>query len=473
LNSTESLIYIIPELLLFTFSLLVLALGALYKNRNILGVVSLSAVGLAALFLFKSHSAPGPLFFNLLSRDSFSQYFCGLTLLCAFVVILISMGYRLLSERYPAEYYFLILNAAAAIMLLVSSNNLLMVYVSLEMLSLTSCILISFLRGDIFASESALKYFIFGAFSSAIMLFGISYAYGIFGTTDLSQISRLLSVGSLNNYAVFTALVFILAGFAFKCSLVPFHMWAPDVYQGAPTPITAFISVAPKIAGFALLLRVFLNSFASLTLHWSGLFTLISILTMTAGNLIAVSQTNIKRMLAYSSIAHAGYILIGLAVGTPLGIRAAVFYIFSYLYMNLGAFACIVLISNSIKSDNIEDYAGCYKREPFSAFFLAMFLLSLAGIPPLAGFLAKFLVFAAAIQAKFVLLAVIAAINSAIALYYYAKVIKYIYLSEPQIKEAVPTPLPLQLALLITLSGIFIIGLYPHPFLRWITALHF
>lgn len=468
MNSTESLIYIIPELLLFVFSLVVLALGVMQKNRNILGLVSLSAVSLAAFFLPKSHSAVQPLFFNLLSYDSFSQYFCGLTLLCAFVVILISMGYRLLSESYPAEYYFLILNSTAAIMLLVSSNNLLMVYVSIEMLSLTSCILISFLKSDIFASESALKYFIFGAFSSAIMLFGISYVYGIFGTTDLPQISKLVSAGALNNYIVFIALVFILAGFAFKCCLVPFHMWAPDVYQGAPTPITAFISVAPKIAGFALLLRVFINSFASPSLHWSGLFMAISILTMTIGNVIAVSQSNIKRMLAYSSIAQAGYILIGLAVGSPFGIKAAVFYIFPYLFMNLGAFGCIVLISNSIKSDNIEDYAGCYKREPFSAFLLAIFLLSLAGIPPLAGFLAKFLVFAATIQSKFVLLAVIVAINSAIALYYYAKVIKYMYLSEPQIKEAVPTPLSLQLAILITLSGILIIGLYPHPFLSWV-----
>jgi len=247
-------------------------------------------------------------------------------------------------------------------------------------------------------------------------------------------------------------------------------MWAPDVYEGAPTPVSAFISVGPKAVGFVVLLRVFLKHLLPLFPAWVDFFTIISIATMTAGNIIALTQTNIKRMLAYSSIAQAGYILIGFIAGTVLGIKAVLFYFLAYAFMNLGAFGCVALISGSLKSDLIEDYAGLHKKDPVSAFMLAMFLLSLAGIPPLAGFLGKFLLFASAIESKLIFLAIAAVINSVIAFYYYVHVIKCMYLDQPKALDFLPKSRALQAALVIALIGILIAGIWPNPFLNLVTA---
>jgi NADH-quinone oxidoreductase subunit N len=284
------------------------------------------------------------------------------------------------------------------------------------------------------------------------------------------MIQGVLARAGVSNPVVYLALLLIFAGIAFKCALFPFHMWVPDVYQGAPTPVTAFLSVGPKAVGFAILLRVFLNNLFPLLPAWAGFFTAVSVITMTAGNIIALSQTNIKRMLAYSSIAQAGYILIGFIAGTPLGIGAVLFYILVYVFMNLGAFGCVSLISQSIKSDSIEDYAGLNRRDPISAFMLTMFLLSLAGIPPLAGFLGKFLLFASAIQSKLIFLAIAAAVNSVVAFYYYIHVIKCMYFDEPKPLDVQPKSAALQVALIIALICILIAGILPHPFLNFVHA---
>jgi len=363
--------------------------------------------------------------------------------------------------------------AAIAMMLAVCANNLLMIYLTFEFLSLISYVLVGFLKRDALSSEGALKYFLFGALSTGIMLYGISFIYGLFGTTDLSPVLAAQTIVGGHNFIALIALLLILAGLAFKCGLVPFHMWIPDAYQGAPTPVTAFISVGPKAAGFAILVRIFLKNFSPLFLGWVDLVALICILTMSVGNIIAIKQTNIKRMLGYSSIAQAGYILIGFCVGTALGIKAVLFYILVYSVMNLGAFGCVVLISNSINSDEIQDYAGLYKREPLAASLLAVFLLSLAGIPPLAGFLGKFFVFAAAIEARFFIVAVVAVINSVIALYYYVQVIRQMYLEEPGKEAAQQKPLLLTMALIVALLVILTIGLYPQPFFVWISGASF
>jgi len=313
-----------------------------------------------------------------------------------------------------------------------------------------------------------LKYFLFGALSTGIMLYGISLIYGLFGTTDLSIISKTINTGQINGLVSLILLVMILAGLGFKCAIVPFHMWAPDVYQGAPTAVTAFISAGPKAVGFAVLLRLFTNNFFYLYANWVDLMMLISIFTMTIGNIIAISQTNIKRMLAYSSIAQAGYMLIGLVVGTASGMEGILYYILAYALMNLGAFGCVILVSNSIRSDAIEDYAGLYKKDPVTSFMLSIFLLSLAGVPPLAGFWGKFLVFSAAIQSKFILLAIVGVLNSVVAAYYYMRVIKYMYLEEPKLEYIKQKSAPLQIALATVMAGVFIAGLYISPFLNWI-----
>jgi len=488
LSVIESVRYILPEIILTGFALASLMLGLFVKKKGLLGTLCLAGILLAVLSLQQSYKAASPLFSGMLINDSFSEFFKEIALLVTGLIILISMGYRpfsgeprpFLQQKYAGsqkergedsgEYYFLLLLVAVAMMFAVSSNNLIMIYIALEAVSLISYILVGFLKRDVLSSEGALKYFLFGALSTGIMLYGISFIYGLFGTTDLSAISAALEAGDVNNFTAFISLMLILAGLCFKCALVPFHMWVPDAYQGAPTPITALISSGPKAIGFAILIRIFLKNFFPLFPNWVDIITVISIFTMTAGNLIAISQDNIKRMLGYSSIAQAGYILIGFAVGTPRGVEGSLFYILAYVLMNLGAFGCVVLISNSIKSDGIRNYAGLYKKDPAIAFMLTLFLLSLAGIPPLAGFLGKFLVFAAAIESRFIFLAVAGVVNSVVALYYYVRVVKFMYLDEPGTFEVQPRPISIQIALIVALAGILIAGLFPLPFLDWIAA---
>lgn len=470
MNIVESIRFIIPEIILFVFALIVLISSLFIRNKNILGGAALLAVVAASLYLPYGYKTNPALFFNMLTGDPFSLFFKEICLFITGIVILLSMGYKALEEDSVGEYYFLLLNATIAMLLAVSSDNLLMIYISLEMLSLVSYILVAFLKHDPMSSEGALKYFLFGALATGIMLYGISLVYGLFGTTDLSLISKAVAAGRVNLSLAFIILLLILAGLSFKCALVPFHMWAPDAYQGAPTAVTAFISAGSKAVGFAVLLRIFTKNLFPIFAEWSSLVMIISILTMTIGNIIAISQTNIKRMLAYSSIAQAGYILIGFVVGTASGMEGVLYYILAYALMNLGAFGCVILISNSIKSDAIEDYAGLSKKDPVPAFMLSIFLLSLAGVPPLAGFLGKFLVFAAAIQSKFIILAVAGVINSVVAAFYYMRVIKYMYLDEPKAAGVGAKSAPLQIALAIVMAGVLIAGLYPSPFLSWVRA---
>ncbi|MFA6425237.1 MAG: NADH-quinone oxidoreductase subunit N [Phycisphaerae bacterium] len=468
MNIVESIRFVMPEIILLVSAIIILVSSLFIRNKNALGIFALSAIVAASLYLPQSHKTDTVLFFNMLTSDSFSLFFKEISLFVAGIVILLSMGYKELTEKYIGEYYFLLLNGTIAMMLAVSSNNLLMIYLSLEMISLISYLLVAFLKNNTLSSEAGLKYFLFGALSTGIMLYGISLIYGLFGTTDLSIISNAVNAGQINGLVLLLLLLMILAGLSFKCALVPFHMWTPDVYQGAPTAVTAFISVGPKAVGFAVLLRIFTNNFFPLYANWVGLMTLISIFTMTVGNIIAISQTNIKRMLAYSSIAQAGYMLIGLVVGTASGMEGILYYILAYVLMNLGAFGCVIIVSNSIKSDAIEDYAGLHKKDPITSFMLSIFLLSLVGVPPLAGFWGKFLVFTAAIQSKFILLAIAGVLNSVVAAYYYMRVIKYMYLEEPKMKDISPKSAPLQIAVAILMAGVLIAGLYLTPFLNWI-----
>ncbi|MGD0785176.1 MAG: NADH-quinone oxidoreductase subunit N [Sedimentisphaerales bacterium] len=464
----ESIRFITPEIILLAGAIIILMFSLFVSNKNVLGMFALFVIIAASLYLPQSPKTEAGLFFNMLTNDSFSLFFKEIILFITGIVILISIGYEELKEKYIGEYFFLLLNGTIAMLLAVSSNNLLMIYLSIEMLSLISYILTAFLKNNPLSSEAALKYFLFGALSTGIMLYGISLVYGLFGTTDLAIISKVVSAGQINGLVTLVLLILILAGLCFKCSLVPFHMWAPDVYQGAPTAVTAFLSVGPKAVGFAVLLRIFANNFFPLYVNWVNLVMLISIFTMTIGNVIAISQTNIKRMLAYSSIAQAGYMLIGFVVGTAGGIEGVLYYILAYTLMNLGAFGCVILVSNYLKSDAIEDYAGLYKKDPITSFMLSIFLLSLTGVPPLAGFWGKFLVFNAAIQSKFILLAVVGVINSIVAAFYYMRVIKFMYLEEPKMKDTGHKSLSLQIALAIVTAGVLIAGLYVTPFLNWV-----
>lgn len=479
-NMTD-LQFILPEMILLGFALIALIAGPFAPSRNMGGALALFGIAAAVFFMPASVKAGSFFFSGMLINDNFSLFFRVIILAIAALVTLISMGYQEVDKEDRSEYYFFLLIVTISMMLGVASNNLMMVYIAIEAISITSYIMAGYLKRDVYSSEAGVKYFLFGAMSTGIMLYGVSLIYGLFGTLDLGLIFDYLRLGNANPAvlpAVLLASILVLVGIGFKCSLVPFHMWTPDVYEGAPTPVSALFSVGPKAVGFALLLRIFVLNFAAGStpvLDWASWAGVTAVLTMTIGNIMAVGQTNIKRLLAYSTIAQAGYILVGLAVSTAAGIQATLFYLFVYSIMNLGAFGAVIVVFNSIKSDNLADYAGFYKKDPFTAVALTISLLALAGIPPLAGFLAKFFILAAAVEAGFVMLAIVVVLNSVVAFYYYIKIVKYMFLVEPAAgtagaSEAVKSP-ALQIALLITLIGNIIFGIWPHPILNWLTSL--
>ena len=468
----QSLWFISPEVVLLLTAFVVLVGGAWKARKMFLGSIAFLGFVLSALLVPLSLQAGGYLFYSMLVNDGFSLFFRGIILIMGAMTVLLSMGYEELEEADGGEYYFFVLILTLAMMLAVSTKNLMMMYLSLETVSIISYIMAGYLKRDAFSSEAGIKYFLFGVLSTGISLYGVSLLYGIFGTLDLNVITAHLVTNSFSGAAVMLSAALVLAGFGFKCSLFPFHMWTPDVYQGAPTPVAAFFSVGPKAMGFAFLLRVFVEVFQGVLPGWLSVVTLIAVMTMFVGNLTALGQTHIKRLLAYSTIAQAGYILIGLIAGTAAGIKAVLFYLFVYALMNLGAFGAVIMAYRLVKSDEIEDYAGLYKKDPFTAVALAVCLLSLAGIPPLAGFLAKFFILAAAIEAKLFSLVIIALANSVIALYYYVKVIKYMFLRPAQNMSVSSQSPALKAALLVTVALNIILGVWPHFVISWLSKIY-
>ncbi len=472
MNFSQGLQFLYPELILTFFAFGTLLAGVFTRGKNILGIMTFLGILLSAYCLPASFGSAPQLFSNMLANDSFSAFFRVLILVIAGMITLLSIGYKGLDEEDLGEYWFFLLSLTAAMMIAVSSNNLMMIYIALEGVSLISYIMAGYLKRDILSSEAGTKYFLFGALSTGVTLYGVSLVYGLFGTLDLSLIVESLPAQVMAHQpAVLLALALVIVGFCFKCSLVPFHMWTPDVYEGAPTPVAALLSVGPKAVGFAFILRVFVQNFQGAFLSWALFAGAIAVFTMTIGNIFAVTQNNIKRLLAYSTIAQAGYIFVGLAVATPAGVQSTLFYLFIYSIMNLGAFAVVIIVSNNLKSEAIEDYAGLYKRDPLSAVALTVSLLSLGGIPPLAGFLAKLFILAAAVEAQLTTLAVIVVLNSVVALYYYVRVVKFMFLNEPKNTQPISTPLAIQLVLIITLIGNIVFGVYPHPILDWLSNL--
>ncbi len=461
--------FLFPELLLVFFAVAVLfgSVSNFFKKFTPV-VAALGLLG-ALLLLPAASQSSTAVFFHLLEADTISAFFRTLILIGSALIVFLSMGEPQIQEQDRGEFYFFILTLAISMMIAVSSRNLLMIYIALETVSIISYILVGYLKQDAFSSEAGLKYFLFGALSTGIMLYGISLLYGLFGTLDLPTMAAAVKQEHIYFPIFILSMVFVLAGLAFKCSLVPFHMAAPDAYQGAPTPISAFLSIGPKAMGFALLLRVFLGTPTPLIAKWSALAQWLAIITMTLGNIIALKQTNVKRLLAYSSIAHAGFMLMALAAVNASGIKALLFYLFIYVFMNVGAFGCVVLTQRQ----EVAQYAGLSRQYPFAAFVMSISLLSLAGLPPLAGFMAKFVVIAAAIQAKLYLLAIIAVLNSVIALFYYLRIIKAMYLSKTeiggQLNSTVPHSRALILALTLTLLVNILLGLWPQGLMPWLS----
>ncbi len=447
--------FLYPEIILFIFALGSLVAGVSPSLKRSAGFIAFGAL-LAALGIlpWTSYSST-KVFFGLFEADGLSTIFSILLLIGTAFIVLLSMAQE--EIRDTGEYYFFILCLTVSMMLAVSSGNLLMIYIALEATSIISYILVAFFKNDAFSSEAGLKYFLFGALATGIMLYGVSLIYGLTGSLNIAAIVQALQAPHAPVPAFILALVFMLVGISFKCSLAPFYMAAPDAYQGAPTPISAFLSIGPKAMGFALLVRVFLNFSTTIVLHWSILAQVLAVVTMIMGNLIALKQTNVKRLLAYSSIAHAGFMLIALTAANIIGIKALIFYLFIYIFMNVAAFGAVILS----KREEISQYAGLSRQHPLTAAIMAIALLSLAGIPPLAGFMAKFVVIAVAIQAKMYVLAIIAVINSVVALFYYLRIIKAMYLSKENAVGPINASFLLVLTLLVVTAANIFFGLWP------------
>lgn len=466
---SQSLGYFIPELILLTGAFVVLFLDFAARDKRMLGMAALLAA-LLPLFFLRAPQQPLPLFHGSFMLDSLTHTFRWAALGITAAGILLSMSYSGIAKQYQAEYYCLLLFTGFGLILMAAANNLLMIFLAIESVSLVSYLLAGFLKKSPKSKEASLKYLLFGSFASGLMLYGMSLLYGLSGSLELDLIRAKITVSTMP-WFVTVAILLILGGIGFKISMAPFHLWAPDVYEGAPTPFTAFLTVGPKAAGFVLLIRVLSSCFPDYFSSWTHVIFALSILTMTLGNVIAVAQDNIKRLLAYSSIAQAGYILMGIAVFSDTGLQAVLMYLAAYALTNLGAFAVVVAVTENEKDDHLTSFTGLSRRSPLLAACMTVFLLSLAGIPPLAGFVGKFLVFAGAIQKGYIALAVIAALNSAVAAFYYFKIVRLMYLvpSEPQ--PPLCQPYPLRLALAVTLAGVILLGLFPSPVLAFIQSL--
>ncbi len=483
LGNLESLRFFYPELILLgAILLVVLSDISLKRLRNWINPLLAAGALLLALYytLQTEHGSAMNLFEGMLALDSFALYFKIFLLVAGILVLLGSLHSAELSAIHQGEFFALLLAVTLGMLLMANSAHLTMLYLSLELVSLTSYIMVGYLRSDRLSNEASMKYILFGAVSTGSMLYGFSLLYGMTGSLSLFEIRDALLARELVGFDQFTLLLVVVlttAGFGFKTAAVPFHFWCPDVYTGAPTPVTAFLSVAPKAAGFAILVRFFLGGLSETAgeqwgfisgINWPLVLIVVSVLTMTLGNIAALSQNNLKRMLAYSSIAHAGYILMGSVVLTGAGLKAMLVYLFVYLFMNLGAFFVVTVIFNSEKTFELQDYNGMFRRSPFLAISMSIFLLSLIGIPPFAGFLGKLYIFAAVIDQGLFWFAVVGALNAAIAAFYYMRVMKHMILEND---DRPPTPLHISylnraLLVLLLVPNILLIVFWT-PIDRW------
>jgi NADH-quinone oxidoreductase subunit N len=454
-----------PEISLCGLAIVVILLDLFLKRKWILGAVSVAGLIVPAAFTLALWDRNETSFNGMLVVDEFSLFFNLFFLVCAALVILSSMDYVTKFRAFQGEYYALVLLSAVGMMLMAATRELISVYVALELTGISLYALTGFLK-DPKSSEAGMKYLLLGAVASAVLLYGMAMVFGLTGSTHFKDIAQAIPVDLVDNPALLMGMVLLVAGFGFKIATVPFQMWVPDVYEGAPTPITAYLSVASKAAGFAVILRVFYEALGPLSLDWGMMFGVLAAITMTLGNVVAIAQTNIKRMLGYSSIAQAGYLMMGLAAVSALGRSGLVFFLIAYALTNLGAFIAIIAISNKTGSDLISDYSGMAKRAPLLALALGLCLISLTGIPPTAGFMAKIYIFNAAVDYDLMWLVIIAVINTAISAYYYLRVIKVMYLGAPLSEEAIPSSGALRAALSVACLGVLLLGVYPWALLK-------
>ncbi len=466
--------YLLPELVLTGGACLLLVIDVLLpRRRRVLAWVTMAILGGAALSLMAVDGVNTTVARGLVAVDAFAFFFKILFLFAAALTVAMSSRYLEVEHVRPGEYYFLILCATLGMMFMAGGIDLITLFIGLETMAVSFYILAGYIRPNRRSNEAAIKYFVLGTFSMAILLYGMSLLYGLTGTTHLRAIATTLVAGD-GGLLLPLAVMLLVAGIGFKIAAVPFHMWAPDVYEGAPTPVTAFLSVGSKAASFAMLLRIFVEGLPAFRVDgvgvawgvpfgWTAFFYVLAVMTMTVGNIAALTQGNIKRMLAYSSIAHAGYVLIGVVAGTTRGVTAALVYLMIYAFMQLGAFAVVAILRRAdIAGDELKDLTGLSSSHPAAAVAMLIFMLSLGGIPPTAGFMGKLWVFGAAIDAGYIWLAVIGVANSALSLYYYVRVVVFMWASDAG-GETTPIRIsPALAAVLITAAaGTIALGIYP------------
>jgi NADH-quinone oxidoreductase subunit N len=464
-----------PELILLAIAGIILLADIVIPRRALLTFAALGATLASILWtgLLIATDQQGEAFSGVLVVDEFSIFFNFLFAGIAFVVILASQDYGEHFRGRETEYQALVLTTAASMMLLAGSRDLIAIFLALELTSISFYIMAAFLK-DSTSAEAALKYLLLGAVSSAVTLYGMAFLFGLAGTTNLEGIAVAVSEAADDNrVALVMAVVLLTAGFGFKMALVPFQMWVPDVYDGAPTPVAAYLSVGSKAAGFAVVMRIFFEALGdrAISEDWSNLFAVIAAITMSVGNILAITQTNIKRLMGYSSIAQAGYFAVGLAAvsaGDDLGLGASglVFFLAAYAFTNLAAFVAIIAISNRIGSDNIADYAGIAKRSPLVAFVLVLAMLSLIGIPPTAGFVAKIFIFNAAVQSDLVWLVLVGVLNSLVSAYYYLRVVLQMFAVDSPAEGRLSVSPAMALALTTAVAGVLVVGILPFPLIE-------
>lgn len=466
--SLADLLLLLPEIILTCWlcAVLIVDFSCLRLPKERLAYLSVAGllVTLGCLAWFDVTRVSGTLFNDMFVLDRMALFFKMFVVASTALVILISVQYVDRFTFFRGEYYVLVIMSAIGMMFMASANDLLSLFVTVEFSTLGFYVLVGYLREDPASNEAGLKFFVLGVFAAGLLAYGISLVYGETGRIVFSDMAVTPTSGTIIGFLL------IFAALGFKIGAVPFHSWIPDTYHGAPTPVTTFLSIAPKAAAFAILLRIFFVALAAFKPMWILLLVAVSILSMTYANIVAIAQRNIKRLLAYSGIAQVGNVLIGLAAGTKMGNDAILFYLLAYLFANIGAFAVVIAVSHAIGSEEIDDYSGLNRRSPFLAFAMLLFLLSLAGVPPLAGFIGKLYIFVAAIKEGLYTLITVGLINIVISMYYYLIVVKKMYINEPVDPSPVAVSGTMKAVVYVGLAGTLIVGIYPQPFIDWLVG---
>lgn len=468
-----NLVLLSPDILLALLAMLLLLMSAWLgkEGRALIGTLAISGLVLAGVVMVGlSSTVPSTTFGGHFIDDGLGRFMKLLLLVATVLPLLMGREYLTRHGLDSGEYFVLTIFSMIGAMTMVSAGSFMVLYLGLELMSLAIYVLAAYQRDELRSTEAGLKYFVLGSLASGILLYGISLIYGGTGTVLISGVADALKAADHINPMVVMGAVLVVMGITFKVAAAPFHMWAPDVYEGAPTSVTAFIAVMPKVAAFAVLFRVLLGSFAALQGHWVPMLQVMAVASLAVGALGAIAQTNIKRLLAYSSIGHVGFLLIGLTTGNALGLQSVLLYLLFYIFMSLGAFCLVLVLNKGGVGDEIQDYAGLAKKRPLLAFLMAAFMFSMAGIPPLAGFIAKLYVLMAAVQAGMITLAVISVLFSAIGAFYYLRIVKIMYFDQSDEPFAVEVTFSHQVVLLVSALVILVGGVVPGRFLAWTQA---